>query len=73
MNLNQPHSSISFIKRNLKQLSMTVSLTSPKFTVTKRNLAYCKPRVQTSAGKKFLTYTGIEFWGKIEDKEKELF
>ena len=41
-------------------------------TRTKDNLVYFKPRVQTSAGKKSLTYRGIELWGKIEPGVKEL-
>ena len=41
-------------------------------TRTKDNLVYFKPRVQTSAGKKSLTYRGIELWGKIEPDVKEL-
>ena len=39
---------------------------------TKDNLVYFKPRVQTSAGKKSLTYRGIELWRKIEPDVKEL-
>ena len=41
-------------------------------TRTKHNLAYFKPRVQTSGGKKSLTYRGAELWGKIDHKVKEL-
>ena len=41
-------------------------------TRTKDNLVYFKPRVQTSAGKKSLTYRGIELWGKIEPDVKEI-
>ena len=41
-------------------------------TRTKQNLVYFKPRVQTSAGKKSLTYGGIEMWGKIKPDVKEL-
>ena len=40
-------------------------------TRTKHNLVYFKPRVQTSAGKKSLTYRGTELWGKIKPKIKE--
>ena len=35
-------------------------------TRTKHNLVYFKPRVQTSIGKKSLTYRGSELWGKID-------
>ena len=41
-------------------------------TRTKDNLVYFKPRVQTSAGKKSLTYRGIKLWGKIEPDVNEL-
>ena len=41
-------------------------------TRTKDNLVYFKPRVQTSAEKKSLTYRGIELWGKIEPDAKGL-
>ena len=41
-------------------------------TRTKDNLVNFKPRVQTLAGKKSLTYRGIELWGKIEPDVKEL-
>ena len=42
-------------------------------TRTKDNkLVYFKPRVQTSAGKKSLTYRGIELWGKIDPDVKQL-
>ena len=41
-------------------------------TRTKQNLAYFKPRVQTSTGKKSLTYRGIDLWGKIKPEAKEL-
>ena len=40
-------------------------------TRTKVNLVYFKPRVQTSGGKKSLTYRGIELWEKIEPDVKE--
>ena len=42
-------------------------------TRTKQNLVYFKPRVQTSTGKKFLTYRGIDLWRKIKPEVKELF
>ena len=41
-------------------------------TRTKDNLVYFKPCVQTSAGKKPLTYGGIESWGKVEPDVKKL-
>ena len=41
-------------------------------TRTKDNLVYFKSRFQTSAGKKSLTYRGIELWGKIKSDVKEL-
>ena len=41
-------------------------------TRTKVSLVYFKPRVQTSAGKKSLTYRGFDLWGKIEPDVKEL-
>ena len=41
-------------------------------TRTKQNLAYFKPRVQTSTGKKSLTYREIDLWGKIKPEAKEL-
>ena len=41
-------------------------------TRTKDNSVYFKHRVQTSAGKKFLIFRGIELWGKIESDVKEL-
>ena len=41
-------------------------------TRTKHNLVYFKPRVQTSAGKKSLTYKGINLWGNIKRAVKEL-
>ena len=41
-------------------------------TRTTDNLVYFKPRVQTSAPKKSLTYRGIELCGKIEPDVKEL-
>ena len=41
-------------------------------TRTKQNLVYFKPRVQTSTGKKSLTYRGIDLWGKIKPKAKEI-
>ena len=40
-------------------------------TRTKHNLVYFKPRVQTSIGKKSLTYRGYELWGKIDYKVKK--
>ena len=39
-------------------------------TRTKQNLVYFKPRVQTSTGKKSLTYREIDLWGKINLKQK---
>ena len=41
-------------------------------TRTKRNLVYFKPRVQTSTGKKSLTYREIDLWGKIKPEVKEM-
>ena len=41
-------------------------------TRTKQNLVYFKPRVQTSTGKKSLTYRGIDLWEKIKPEAKEL-
>ena len=41
-------------------------------TRTKQNLEYFKPRVQTSTGRKSLTYKGIDLWGKIKLEVKEL-
>ena len=41
-------------------------------TRTIDNLEYFKSRIQTSAGKKSLTYREIELWGKIECDVKEL-
>ena len=38
----------------------------------KQNLVYFKPRVQTSTGKKSLTYREIDLWGKLKPEAKEL-
>ena len=40
-------------------------------TRSRHNLVYFKPGVQTSIGKKSLTYRGSELWGKIDYKVKE--
>ena len=49
-----------------------VDITSIHFhnTRTKHNLVYFKPRVQTSAGKKSLTYRKIDLRGKIKTEVK---
>ena len=41
-------------------------------TRTKNNVVYFKPRVRKSAGKKSLTYKGLELWGKFEPDVKHL-
>ena len=59
-------------KKALKDYFFDSSKIRSHNTITKHNLVYFKPRIQTSAGKKSRTFRGIELWGKIEPRVKEL-
>ena len=58
-------------KTALKDCFVDITKIHSYNTRTKHNLVYFKPRVQTSADKKFLTYRGTELRGKIKPKIKE--
>ena len=58
-------------KTALKDCFVDIKKIHSHNTRTKHNLVYFKPRVQTSAGKKSLTYRGTELGGKIKPKIKE--
>ena len=53
-------------KTTLKDCFVDITKIHSYNTRTKHNLVYFKPRVQTSAGKKSLTYRGTELWRKIK-------
>ena len=58
------------LKTALNDCFVDISKIHSHNTRTKDSLVYFKPRVQTSAGKKSLTYREIELWGKIEPDVK---
>ena len=58
-------------KTALKDCFVDITKIHSHNTRTKHNLVYFKPRVQTSAGEKSLSYRGTELWGKIKPKIKE--
>ena len=58
-------------KTALKDYFVDITKIHSHNTKTKHHLIYFKPRVQTSAGKKSVTYRGTELWGKIKHKIKE--
>ena len=58
-------------KTALKDCFVDITKIHSYNTRTKHNLVYFKPRVQTSADKKFLTYRRTELRGKIKPKIKE--
>ena len=60
------------IKTALNDRFVDITKIHSQNTRTRDNLVYFKPRIQTSAGKKSLTYRGIELWGKIEPDVKQL-
>ena len=59
-------------KTALKDCFIDMTTIHSHNTRTKKKSVYYKPRVQTSAGKKSLTYRGTEEWGKIDPKVKAL-
>ena len=69
---NAPPTHHKIFKTALNDCFVDITNIHSHNTRTKENLVYFKPRVQTSTGKKSLTYRGIDLWGKIKPESKEL-